>query len=367
MPVVKTIASEKAPRERQQPPWATRNQPEKSASGDFSRHSKGHAYPLSPEAQQSCRELLPTPTKTVSDVYVGQNLYAFSGNDGVNRWDYLGLVRQQVKNGAGSHRPMQGDRTRRNPHTLGGFYRNGIQLIGRGRGSSRGTYGYSYLAPLRPPLPLPGSRQPITPTRPQIERMPFSEIRPNPLYRDVAPGSILRRPSSRPRSWPTWTESNELARAIERLRERLRGQHQYSLQGLLSRQRQALCKVDKVGRRGGDTFHNRYAKSLGPGEWKVSLPLGKITSDGYTHAQYDGMVSLFTLFEAKTQHQDFPYGNAKAVRDRAMQFAQQESVAKYCGFEYLIAVNNPEGARALRREIPEAPIFYIPFGGGEYQ
>ena len=91
MPVVKTIASEKAPRERQQPPWATRNQPEKSASGDFSRHSKGHAYPLSPEAQQSCRELLPTPTKTVSDVYVGQNLYAFVENDGVNRVDYLGL------------------------------------------------------------------------------------------------------------------------------------------------------------------------------------------------------------------------------------------------------------------------------------
>ena len=97
MPVVKTIASEKAPRERQQPPWATRNQPEKSASGDFSRHSKGHAYPLSPEAQQSCRELLPTPTKTVSDVYVGQNLYAFVGNDGVNRWDYLGLEEQSPK------------------------------------------------------------------------------------------------------------------------------------------------------------------------------------------------------------------------------------------------------------------------------
>ena len=65
--------------------------PSKTASGKFSRHPNGHAYPLSPEALQTCREKLPATTKTVSDVYGGPNLYGFVGNDAVNNWDYLGL------------------------------------------------------------------------------------------------------------------------------------------------------------------------------------------------------------------------------------------------------------------------------------
>jgi len=60
---------------------------------DFLGERQRFAYRIDPQALQPCRENRLRPTKTVSDVYVGLNLYGFVGNDGVNFWDYLGLDR----------------------------------------------------------------------------------------------------------------------------------------------------------------------------------------------------------------------------------------------------------------------------------
>jgi hypothetical protein len=75
------------------------------------------------------------------------------------------------------------------------------------------------------------------------------------------------------------------------------------------------------------------------------------------------------LFEAKTGHQKFPYydkpsPNMRAVKSRRDQFQQQSSVAYYCGYAYFVAVETPRGAAAIKRAIPEAPIFHVPYGGG---
>jgi len=45
---------------------------------------------------------------------------------------------------------------------------------------------------------------------------------------------------------------------------------------------------------------------------------------------------------------------------------KQLSVASYCGFYYFIAVDNKEGADAISRVFPHLPIFYVPYGGGNY-
>jgi hypothetical protein len=120
-------------------------------------------------------------------------------------------------------------------------------------------------------------------------------------------------------------------------------------------------------RRGGNSFHNKYAASLGEGEWTLTLPTGLTTAEGYSSVGYDGLISFDVLFEAKTGHQLFPWSNGWAVGDREQQFAKQESVANYCGFNYLIAVDNALGALALKTAFPDKPIFEVPFGGGPYQ
>ena len=78
-------------------------------------------------------------------------------------------------------------------------------------------------------------------------------------------------------------------------------------------------------------------------------------------------LGLFTLFEAKTGHQKFPWSNGRAFGDREQQFAKQLSVALYCGYDYFIAVDNLEGTNALKGAFPTMPIFHIPIGGGEYR
>lgn len=89
--------------------------PRKIAPGSSRSNPNRHTYQLGPEAQHLCRESRPAATTTAPGVSVygyryydpkhgrwpsrdpigedgGLNLYGFVGNDGVNRWDYLGLL-----------------------------------------------------------------------------------------------------------------------------------------------------------------------------------------------------------------------------------------------------------------------------------
>ena len=95
--------------------WEIHPPARKTASGIFSGNPNRHTYKIRPGAQQLCRENWPTPTAIASGVFYygfryyspttgrwlsrdpigeagGLNLYGFVGNDGVNRWDYLGLL-----------------------------------------------------------------------------------------------------------------------------------------------------------------------------------------------------------------------------------------------------------------------------------
>ena len=215
----------------------------------------------------------------------------------------------------------------------------------------------TYPAPIRPNLPTPEQR-PLIPTRREIDLTPLDKIKPVQPRREVAPRTIIRDPHRLPERWPTVVQSNEVGRTIDRVRQ---------LQQRANRRLLNFCTINPAGRRGGHSFHNKYAASLGVGEWTLTLPAGQTTADGHSVAGYDGSAGLFTLFEAKTGHQKFPWSNGRAFGDREQQFAKQLSVALYCGYDYFIAVDNLEGTNALKGAFPTMPIFHIPIGGGEYR
>jgi hypothetical protein len=178
------------------------------------------------------------------------------------------------------------------------------------------------------------------------------------MRRAVAPRTIIRNPYVPAGSWPEDEQENELSRVIDKVKR------QQQLNGRAHSPQ--WCELRHVARRGGNSYHDKYAASLGPGEFTLKLPMMMWTAEGYDGAGYDGIAGALTLFEAKTGHQEFPWDNKKAEGEREQQFGKQMAVARFCGFGFFVAVDNADGFNRLKAAFPEVPIEFIPFGGGPY-
>jgi hypothetical protein len=160
-----------------------------------------------------------------------------------------------------------------------------------------------------------------------------------------------------PQEWPTEVPETPLRLSIKTAIAKQKGQ----------RQRLLLCDFDIIPPRGGHPYHNRYAASLGIGEILLTLAPAMIPPPGVPRSiSYDALQTFaggLVLIEAKTGHREFPWHNEKADRARREQFYSQQIIANMCGFSYLVAVDNPVGAKSIATHIPGHVIEYVPFGG----
>ena len=126
------------------------------------------------------------------------------------------------------------------------------------------------------------------------------------------------------------------------------------------------CKVEFAKPRGAHKVHDEYVASLGLTEVVVTatdLPhCPTRTPDIPKRKQFDGMTwPEGILVEGKTGHVD---PSPKTLERLDKQLPEERALAQYCGFGYLIVVNNPLGADFLRDRYPGYPIHHIPKGGG---
>ena len=68
------------------------------------------------------------------------------------------------------------------------------------------------------------------------------------------------------------------------------------------------------------------------------------------------------VYEAKTGHENFPSqaSNNDRVWNTAGQFFEQREVARECKLQYIIAVDNVDGALTLQSVFKGFPINYVP-------
>ena len=69
-------------------------------------------------------------------------------------------------------------------------------------------------------------------------------------------------------------------------------------------------------------------------------------------------------YEAKTRHEFVyaPEGSIKPALDGlALQFVNEQAVAAACKLRFVIAVDNQEGADAIKSKFPLFDVRYIPF------
>jgi RHS repeat-associated protein len=123
------------------------------------------------------------------------------------------------------------------------------------------------------------------------------------------------------------------------------------------------CTFKRVPPKGGDTYHNEYAAFLQNGEKMDFLVYAPTLKQSY---QYDAAVrveGVVRAYDAKTKHSFLlaPDVNPKAIQERNDDFKRALAVARECGLQFVIAVDNRAGYDGLLRHFPGYDIRYIPF------
>ena len=211
-----------------------------------------------------------------------------------------------------------------------------------------------------PPPPKPEGKPQRPRSKEQIDITDLVKITPRPRSRRWWPDRILRDPHQPSGEWPVVETIDHFYEQldIQLIEERNRLGESYLWFRL--GKRPCECTLKYIGRgkprnphTGGNDWHDKYAASLGHGEWALSVNGNCHLYKGKNPVTFDAQAGAF-LVEAKTGHRT--HGLNANERDR---LKAQKEITEFCKIPFVVAVDNPVGAKNISSQNLGVGVLYV--------